>query len=223
MSLTDAERALVAETIPMIKMLATRMARRFTHVPLDDFISVGSAAAVFAARTFDPARGTDFNGFAYKRISGAMMRDAPTEVLGKLHMRIMRGLKDYDPDARAPSDLTLDEALEDSPEAATARGVQWLRQQATESALGTLFAPEEHVPAADAAERMFREERLQALTTAVQELDEQERYFVRRYYADDADLDTIATELGVVKRTASRIHQRVKLQLEKKLRRADVE
>ncbi len=223
MSLTDAERALVAETIPMIKMLAARMAKRFTHVPLDDFISVGSVAAIFAARTFDPTRGTDFDSFAYKRISGSMMRDAPTEVVGKLHMRIMRGLKDYDPDARAPSELTLDEAMEDTPETAKARSVTWLRQQATESALGTLFAPSDVDLSEDASDRAHREQRIEALTVAVQELDEQERYFVRRYYADDASLDTIATELGVVKRTVSRIHQRVKEQLEKKLRRAGIE
>lgn len=223
MSLNDAERALVAQTIPMIKMLATRMAKRFRHVPFDDFISVGSTAAVFAARTFDPTRGTDFDSFAYKRISGAMTRDAPTEVVGKLHMRIARALKDYDPDARAPSELTLDEAMEDTPETAKARSIQWLRQQATESALGTLFASAEVEVTEDASERASREQRIEALNVAVQELDEQERYFVRRYYADDADLDTIANELQVVKRTVSRIHQRVKEQLEKKLRRAGIE
>jgi RNA polymerase sigma factor (sigma-70 family) len=218
--LTDRERRLVQAAAHLVEGLAASMARRFRTIPLEDFVSVGSAAAVTAARNFDPERGTTFESFAYQRIRGSMLRDTTREAFGSVHNAINRGLREYDADAAPPSDLTLEEALEDSPENARLRTIAWLRRQAAEMAVGTLLNQRaEHVPSPH--DQLERETSKQALHAAIAELDEEERYFVRRYYVDDATLDDIAVELKVVKRTASRIHERVKGKLEKKLRKAE--
>lgn len=215
--LTERERKLAERAVPLVRKVALSMGRRVRGATLDDLVSVGSVAGVEAARTFDDSRGVPFEGFAYKRIRGAMLREGLKEATGSMHYAITRALRDDGPDFLPPSDLSLDEALEDTPEKARARGVAWLKRQAAEQVIGSLMA--EPDKGRTASEELHQQRLSRRLLGAIAELDEQERYFVRRYYADDATLDTIAGELGIVVRTVTRIHDRVKTKLGKRLRR----
>jgi RNA polymerase sigma factor FliA len=215
--LTERERKLAERAVPLVQRLALSVGRRLRGPNLDDLVSVGSVAGVEAARTFDESRGVPFEGFAYKRIRGAMLREGLKEATGSMHYAITRALRDDAPDFLPPSELSLDEALEDTPEKARARGVAWLKRQAAEQVIGSLMADPEKTRTA--SEELHKSELSLRLLAAIAELDEQERFFVRRFYADDATLETIATELGVVVRTVTRVHDRVKTKLGKRLRR----
>jgi RNA polymerase sigma factor for flagellar operon FliA len=215
--LTDRERKLAERAVPLVQKLARSVGRRVRGASVDDLVSVGSVAGVEAARTFDDSRGVPFEGFAYKRIRGAMLREGLKEATGSMHYAITRALRADDPDFLPPSELSLDQALEDTPEKARTRCVAWLKRQAAEQVIGSLMASPEK--ATTASEELHKEQLSLRLLTAIAELDEQERYFVRRFYADDATLETIAGELGVVIRTVTRIHDRVKTKLGKRLRR----
>jgi len=222
-ALTREQQALVAEAIPMVRALAHRLRRRFPEVPLGDFVSMGHEAAVRAASTFDPSRGVPFAGFAYKRVAGAMLRDATEESFGSLHMAVRRAFA-ADPDAaRPPAEITLDEALEDTPDRARARAVAWARRQAAGALLASLAelgsssTVEDRLGAKQAYARAVA-----ALAEAEAELDPEHRRFVQRYYREGASYETIAAELGVVVRTVTRIHDRVKDRLARALLRRGV-
>jgi len=217
------EQELVTSVMPLIDLLARRARRRFQEVPFADLVSIGREAAVEAALQFEPNRGVPFEGFAFKHIQGSMIRKGTTEAAGHLHMAIRRAfLADESP---PPADLDLDEALADTPEAARARAVLWIRKQAAGMFVGALFeaartangGEHEHV------ERDERERAHAALKRAVEALDPDEKHFVERLYRDGAGMDEIAKELGVVRRTVTRLHDKIKDKLAKRLRWSGVE
>jgi RNA polymerase sigma factor FliA len=217
--LTERERKLAERAVPLVQKIAISVSRHLRDATFDDLVSVGSVAGVEAARTFDEARGVPFEGFAYKRIRGAMLREGLKEATGAMHYTITRGLREDVADFLPPSELSLDEALEDTPEKARERTVAWLKRQAAEQVIGSLMTTPES--ARTASEELHQEQLSVRLLGAISELEEQERYFVRRFYADEASLETIAGELKVVIRTVTRIHDRVKTKLGKRLKRRD--
>ena len=222
-ALTREQQALVAEAIPMVRALAHRLRRRFPEVPLADFVSMGHEAAVRAACMFDPSRGVPFAGFAYKRVAGAMLRDATEESFGSLHVAVRRAFA-ADPDAaRPPAELTLDEALEDTPDRARARAVAWARRQAAGALLASLTELGSNSTVEDRlGARQAYARAVAALAEAEAELDPEHRRFVQRYYRESASYEAIAAELGVVVRTVTRIHDRVKERLARALLRRGV-
>lgn len=222
--LTPAEQKLVAQTIPFVSRLARRAARRYALRDLDQLTSVGSEAAIDAVRTFDPARGTPFEVFAFKRVVGAMRRESAADRFGHLHVAIVNALAADDDMASPPADLTLDEALEDSPEKARERAVAWIRKQAAGMFVASLQVQVQRTRdgEADVIARQERRHAIDMLKLAIEDLDEQERHFVRRFYEDGATLEAIAQERRVVVRTVTRVADRVKTKLAKALRKRGV-
>lgn len=218
--LTPNEQRLVAYALPVVDTLARRHARRFPGVPEADFHSVGSEALVLAARSFDPTRGVPFESFAYLKVRGAMVRVATGEAFGSLHILLRKKLAAADPDWQPPEELTLEQALVDTPEKAKARAVAWVQRQAAGmfvTALRTMADAEVDTE----RETMRAEERARAregLSRALADLDDNERYFVDRHYTDGATFEQIAQELGVVKRTITRLHDKVKDKLLRSLK-----
>ena len=217
------EQELVASIMPMTEHVARRVRRRFPEVPFADLVSIGQEAAVDAVLQFDPSRGVPFEGFAFKHIQGSMIRTGTTELSGHLHIAIRRAfLAD---ESSPPAELDLDEALADTPEAARARALVWIRKQAAGMFVSGLFeaartargGEHEHV------EREERERAQAALKLAVEALDADEKHFVERHYRDGAGFDEIAKELGVVRRTITRLHEKIKDKLAKRLRRSGVD
>lgn len=201
----------------MVEQLARQAKRRFPEIPFDDFISTGSEAAVEVAHLFDASFGVPFDVFAFKRIRGAMLRKTPREVFGGLHIMIRGALSvDLEP---PPSDLSIDEALEDSPERARVRALAWAKRQAAGMLVGALEAATAASDDRDAiVDKGLRDQSAAALSRARLGLTEEEQYFLDRFYRDGAKFDVIASELGVVKRTVTRMHDRIKEKLGNLLR-----
>jgi RNA polymerase sigma factor FliA len=66
----------VTRYYPFVERVARRLARRLPdHVALDDLISSGAIGLIEAADRFDPKQGQNFEGFAERRIKGAMLDD----------------------------------------------------------------------------------------------------------------------------------------------------
>jgi RNA polymerase sigma factor (sigma-70 family) len=217
------EQALVTSVLPLVDALALRVHRRFPDLASADLRSVGYEAAVAAVAGFDERSGASFSTFAYKRILGVMLREAPRELAGGLHERIRRAFAASR--AEPPGELSIEEALVDTPEAARARAVAWVRRQAAGMLVAALYDATERTTD---AERDFvrREEQVvakAALDRALAALSDDERYFVERHYRDGATFDVLAKELGVVTRTVVRLHDGVKTKLAKALRREGVE
>ena len=73
--LTRAQQILVAEHRYMVALIGKALiaARPFNILPYDELTALGHVALVEAAQAYDPTRGVAFEGFAWKRIHGAMM------------------------------------------------------------------------------------------------------------------------------------------------------
>jgi RNA polymerase sigma factor FliA len=225
MKLSAEEQKLVERALPTVEHLARRAKGRFPRVPYEDLLSFGNQAVVEAIKTFDRSHGTPFEVFAFKRIYGAMIREATVEASGRLHIAIRRAFHHDDDMAAPPAELGLDEALEDSPEKAKERAASWARKQAGGMMLAALAAMLESTPDVERTVigRAQRAHAEKMLAIAMADLDEDERYFVKRFYHESATLETIAGELGVVKRTVTRLHDRIKTKLAKSLRKRGVE
>jgi RNA polymerase sigma factor for flagellar operon FliA len=73
--LTRAQQILVAEHRYMVLLIAGALmaAKRFCPLSHDELVALGNMGLVEAAQVYDPAREVAFEGFAWKRIHGAMM------------------------------------------------------------------------------------------------------------------------------------------------------
>jgi RNA polymerase sigma factor for flagellar operon FliA len=75
-TLTDRERALVEQHLPLVQRIASRWrACRRQQVEHGDLVQIGALGLMEAARRFDPDRGESFAAFARARVEGSI-RDA---------------------------------------------------------------------------------------------------------------------------------------------------
>lgn len=74
--------ALVVAHLPIVRMLAKQLARRFNGLPFDDILQAGTIGLLHAAPRFKPEAGVLFATFVGWRIRGAMLdeirRQMPT-------------------------------------------------------------------------------------------------------------------------------------------------
>lgn len=70
----EARDRLVMEHVPLVKMLAQRLAQRLpAHVDVSDLVSIGVVGLIDAARRYKPSVGVPFDAFARRRVQGAML------------------------------------------------------------------------------------------------------------------------------------------------------
>jgi RNA polymerase sigma factor (sigma-70 family) len=111
--LTEDRRDLAGRHLPMARTLARDLARRFPRWA-DDFESAAGLALVEAARSYDPASGAKFGGFARSHIHGRM--------IDVLRRQVPMGFRHRGRRKAAPAIRTLSPGLPSpgtSPEAAT--------------------------------------------------------------------------------------------------------
>lgn len=73
--MTQKERErLILEHYPLVRMIATRMVRRFpSHIEVEELINIGTLGLIDAIDRFDAARGVPFKSYAEIRIRGAIV------------------------------------------------------------------------------------------------------------------------------------------------------
>jgi RNA polymerase sigma factor for flagellar operon FliA len=189
----------------MVRGLACRL-RRELGIPseIDDLVAFGFGGLLEARRRFDPARGVRFQTYAYHRIRGAMLDGVRkmADVPRRAHQRLASE-QQIEPTA-APT--ALDKSF------ARARN-RMTGPSPLQSEYGTT-SPESAV---------LRDEAITRLLEALSTLSPRERRIVRGRYFEGEPLETTATELGVSKSWASRLHAQTLSKLRALLDNADTE
>jgi RNA polymerase sigma factor FliA len=221
--------SLVTDHIDLAPTIARQLIREL-NLPYSlqgDLESAGREGLLTAAHRFEPERGVPFRRYANHRVRGAMLDAVRRE--GRLPRRAYERLQMLSAalplNEQASEDLAAPPAPgANAPANADARLAEHLANMATAMAIGLLaqavdsedhFAPADPTPPAD--EQIERAETLKQVLTAIDELPDQERSLVRRHYFEGERFDHVASELGLSKSWASRLHTRAVGRLTKRL------
>lgn len=179
---------LIARHEKMVVGLANRLRRELSlRGDLDDLIAFGFGGLLEAHHRFDPARGVQFQAFAYHRVRGAMLDGVRkmSQLPRRAHERF-QAANDRSPTA-APT--ALDKAF--TRMSASLTGATLLQGR---------FGDE--TPEAV----LLRNESLTRLLGALSSLSPRQRVLVRGFYFEGRSLDAMSKELGISKSWASRLH-----------------
>ncbi|HKY34847.1 MAG TPA: sigma-70 family RNA polymerase sigma factor [Polyangiaceae bacterium] len=214
--------------LDLVERIATQVSRALGfQVERDDLIAYGREGLLEAARRYDGARGIPFRGFANYRVRGAMYDGvrAMTSPTRRLQQKLA-ALEAARQTSEGEADFTLAERAPKEDAAKEASFDEHLAAVATAASLG--FVSEGRRVGRDvvssepnAEEALGQAELVKLVAGAVDELFDDEREIVRRYYFEGQRMDEIAAALSMHKSWASRIHTRAIARLSKRLRGAD--
>jgi RNA polymerase sigma factor for flagellar operon FliA len=206
-----AEVDLVRQGLPVVQMVARRIARRLGgHVHLDDLLSIGNLALMEAARDYEPGRAT-FAAYAASKLKWAILDGLRRETHGRSTaarvLAVMASERFAEAEeTRSPSDEPT--TLEQDRESLTCL----LEGQAAAMALGLLATAHDPTvgpaPAPNPEEALVTAEIHHVAQRAVAALPDRERALVERHYFGGEQFDAIARDLGISKSWACRLHER---------------
>jgi RNA polymerase sigma factor FliA len=178
---------------------------------MDDLISHGREGLLAAARSFDPTRGVPFRRWANIRVRGAVIDGIRASAT--LPRSVYTRLRAIEAADHAREGLSGEADAAKTPEDADRRLGEYLAGAATAIALGfSGSSVDEHGEPTDRApsveDRLLREELFAAIRRSIQELPDAERTLVQRHYFDGVTFEQAASELGLSKSWASRLHTR---------------
>ncbi|HHY47563.1 MAG TPA: FliA/WhiG family RNA polymerase sigma factor [Firmicutes bacterium] len=226
--------ALIARYVPLVKIAAGRMMMNLPQwVDYDDLVGYGTLGLLDAIGRFQPGRGVKFETFAFMRIKGAMLDGVrssdwvPRSVRDKARRLEEAFSKVEQQKGRSASDAEVAEALGMSVDELAAAIAEVSRggilsldeildiddEGGTVTILG--LSPDPDSP--DPAVRYEREELLNRLADAIDELPERERLVIALYYYEELTVKEIGSILGVSESRVSQIHTRALLRLRSRL------
>ena len=172
----------------MVHGLAHRLRRELSlRGDLDDLIAFGFGGLLEAQHRFDPARGVQFQTFAYHRVRGAMLDGVRkmSQLPRRAHERLLA-------------------ASESTPTAVpTGLDKAFTRMSASLTAATVLqgsFGGDSPESA------LLKNESVTRLLGAIPSLSPRQRVLVRGFYFEGRSIDAMARELGISKSWASRLH-----------------
>jgi RNA polymerase sigma factor (sigma-70 family) len=220
--LDDAEREQIERLVPQVRRMASRMHRRHPSIDFDDFLSAGQEATVLASDRWTEAKGR-FGPFALTAAYYAMFDLArATFESRKRELQWLRQLALFDDEQR--------EGFLVSPMPSLA-GHDWEadRRSVLRDLRGRLGAALALLPAEPANDGEDEFLRARAMTIGRGVIDEtaasfgepDRTYFVR-HFREGKSLEEIATELGLTRKAARIVADRVHERLGEALRAAKV-
>lgn len=177
----------IAQHERMVHGLANRLRRELSlRGDLDDLIAFGFGGLLEARHRFDPARGVQFQTFAYHRVRGAMLDGVRkmSQLPRRAHERF-QAAAETTPTA-APT--ALDKAFRRMGALSTATVLQGRFGNETPEAV------------------LLKNESITRLLQALPSLSPRQRVLVRGFYFEGRSIDAMARELGISKSWASRLH-----------------
>ena len=203
--MTRATAALLSEAEFMVTAFSHQYARRFPGVRKDDLAQEGRRVVLELAQRYDPTRGSAFSTFCYYRLLGALLDYAKKETQSPLAVfASVCASRDEDPESAEKLNLDTDP--------------EQIVQETLQGRIAAFVAAQELAGSAPSAEEEHRKaSRGARVRAAVASLPEEESTFVRLFYEDELTLEEIASRMGGSKRHASRVHQRVKEKLSRRL------
>ena len=220
-----------SSALGLVEIIARQILRTLGGAcELDELLSYGREGLWDAARRFDDSRGVPFRGYANFRVRGAMIDGVRASA--RLSRRTHERLNGLQAAARVSEGAFEDVSVPRPPGAGLAEAevalADHMAAMATAMAAG-LIAPTAHgdsgertlVDTAEDPEQAYAQAQLVALIrSTIAELPHEEAELVRRHYLEGARFDHVATELGLSKSWASRLHTRALSRLAKRLRSA---
>ncbi len=207
------EDELVRSALPLVGHLVRSLLGRVpAHVSRDELVSAGMLALAQAARSFDPARGVSFTGYASTRIRGALLDELRS--LDWASRSVRRRAREVD-DARGELAVVLGRPASDA-EVASSLGiaVSELAAHHDDVSRAAVLSLEGYQEASRGdvlpsggptpEDVLEKRERIAYLHDAVEQLPERLRAVVEGYFFAERPMAEIAAELGV---TDSRISQ----------------
>jgi RNA polymerase sigma factor for flagellar operon FliA len=221
-------RQLIEDNQGLVRSLAKRIHRGLpSHVEFEDLVGYGQAGLAEAARSFDPAVGSQFSTFAYYRIRGAIY-----DGLAKMNWFSRSQYQQVKTQQMSAEVLAVDgespaesSSLKDDVNWLTrtsgALGVVYLMTRGAEDAEGgaqELADPSTPTPAVELARR----ELAAKLHQLLDELPAEAAALTRGVYFEGLTLQEAGERIGVSKAWASRLHARTLERLARSLRRMGV-
>ena len=220
----------IAEFLPMVGRIVRRVVT-YLKPPLsfEDMVSAGAVGLVKAARDFDNSRHTEFKTYAYIRIKGAVLDELrcasllPASINRRIRDARQLSRKILEQTGTAPSDaelaeklgITLDELYEIFENERTRHFVSLDVSGEDLPALGNLVA------AANASapdELIEREELIDRLAEAIQQLSQRQRQLILLYYQQHLTMKQIAEIFEITESRVSQLHASAIFNLSVKLR-----
>jgi len=215
-------------TLDLVDIVARQVRRTVGHgLELDELVSFGREGLLDAARRYDAARGVPFRAYANFRVRGAIVDGVRS--IARLPRRAHERLRALDAAARV-SEGAAEDVLGVAPRGDAADAERALDAHlaalATAMAVGLVAqaaAGEEGEPtpidARSSPEEAFGDaELLRVVREAITGLPHEEQELVRRHYLEGERFDRVASDLGLSKSWASRLHSRAVQRLATKLR-----
>jgi RNA polymerase sigma factor FliA len=231
---THTENALVEQYVPLVRAVVGRLAMTLPdHVDSDDLHSAGLIGLLQALRNYDPSSGTSFEGYARRRIRGAMLDElrrmdwVPRTVHEKAR-RIQRLMSEQEQRlGRTPTEPEMARAMkisvaEYSELLDEVRPAAFLCLDAAPSAdsddHGSLY---EVVPNNDdgPAEETSQRELKQVILERLKELPDMQRKVLALYYGEDLHLREIAEAFDLTESRICQIHSQAILSIRAYLQR----
>jgi RNA polymerase sigma factor for flagellar operon FliA len=223
------ELARFESALDLVEAIARRIAREIgASAELEDLLSYGREGLLDAARRFDPSRGVPFRGYATFRVRGAIIDGVrkSSRLPRRTHERLNGLAAASQTSEGVYEDVLAPPAPGATPADAENALSEHLAAMATAVAVGLLattgFSDEgERVPVSTEEgpdDALGRAELLVLVRRAIAELPPEEEALVRRHYLEGERFDQVASELGLSKSWASRLHTRAIKRLTQKLR-----
>lgn len=211
------EDKLIVEYLPLVHRIVGQIVS-YLQPPItrEDLVSAGTIGLVKAARDYDAAHRTEFKTYAYIRIRGAILDELRSWSFTPSNWK-----KQYDQarqvlqemagqEGEMPSDTDLADRLQMPVEKmykmfenARARHFLSIHGLSDESpALGESLAAESEDP----DERMERQELIEQLARAIQDLPTKQRRIIILYYTRELTMKQIAVTMDITESRVSQLH-----------------
>lgn len=231
--MTPAERErLILEHYPLVRMIATRMVRRFpNHIEVEELINIGTLGLIDAIDRFDAARGVPFKSYAEIRIRGAIvdsLREAdwiPRSVRRRFArlesartlLRAQLGREPTREEMAGSLEVSVD-MYDDLVGGAEIRRLVSLEAPIDDESGGTTVGDQVSDDTAVAVvEQWIHKETQSQVTGAIQRLPEKERQVVSLYYQRGLNLKEIGEILGVTESRVCQLRKQAVERLQQKL------
>jgi RNA polymerase sigma factor for flagellar operon FliA len=220
----------IAELLPMVHKIA-RQVVTYLKPPLsfEDMVSAGAVGLVRAARDFDPSHQAEFKTYAYIRIKGAILDELrgwsfmPENLRKRISMAHQLSQKISEQRGTAPTDtelaeklgISLDELYETFENARAQHFISLDGFGEDEPVLSNLLTAK--YPTAP-EEKIEREELIDKLAEAIEQLSEKQQQVVVLYYQHQLTMKQIADVLEITESRVSQLHASALFNLSVKLR-----
>jgi RNA polymerase sigma factor for flagellar operon FliA len=220
----------IAELLPMVHKIAREVVT-YLKPPLsfEDMVSAGAVGLVRAARDFDPSHQAEFKTYAYIRIKGAILDELrgwsfmPENLRKRISMAHQLSQKISEQRGTAPTDtelaeklgISLDELYETFENARAQHFISLDGFGEDEPVLSNLLTAK-HPTAPE--EKIEREELIDKLAEAIEQLSEKQQQVVVLYYQHQLTMKQIADVLEITESRVSQLHASALFNLSVKLR-----